>query len=75
MSQRGILDNLILQPMMRRPPGDEEIEIRVRATGLNFRDVLNALGMRPEDSDALGGECAGEIVALGKDVHGFCSRR
>ncbi len=65
---RGLLDNLTLQPVTRRAPGHGEVEIRVRATGLNFRDVLNALGMYPGDAGAPGSECAGVIVSIGDGV-------
>ena len=41
------------------------------ATGLNFRDVLIALGMYPGDSTILGLECAGRIVSLGDGVAEF----
>ena len=41
------------------------------ATGINFRDVLNALGMYPGDPGPLGGECAGIISAVGADVSGL----
>jgi myxalamid-type polyketide synthase MxaB len=68
---RGVLDNLVLQPATRRQPGPGEVEIRVYATGLNFRDVLNALGMYPGDAGPLGRECAGKIIALGDGVEGF----
>ncbi len=67
----GVLDSLSYQRIARRPPGAGEVEIRVHATGLNFRDVLNALGMYPGDAGPLGGECAGEIVAVGEGVAGF----
>ncbi|MBN1991919.1 MAG: SDR family NAD(P)-dependent oxidoreductase [Anaerolineae bacterium] len=81
MSDYGLLENLTLAPTKRRPPAADEVEIRVRATGLNFRDVLNALGLlqqfaaelgfnSPEDVP-FGGECAGEIVALGENVTDF----
>ncbi len=63
-----MLDNLVLQPVARRAPAPGEVEIRVRATGLNFRDVLNALGMYPGEAGPLGSECAGEIVAVGEGV-------
>ncbi len=69
--QRGVLDNLVYQPTERRAPQAGEVEIEVRATGLNFRDVLNALGMYPGDPGALGNECAGVIVAVGEGVHEF----
>jgi len=63
----GSLDGLALRPASRRRPGRGEVEIRVHATGLNFRDVLNALGMR-RDEEPLGGECAGTIVGIGDGV-------
>lgn len=78
ISEYGILENLTLQPMSRRAPEVGEVEIQVRAAGLNFRDVLNALGMLKEYlvqmglTDAadipFGGECAGTIVAIGAGV-------
>nr|VFK09968.1 MAG: amino acid adenylation domain-containing protein [Candidatus Kentron sp. FM] len=71
ISERGTLDNLELARVSRRPPQPGEVEIRVRASGLNFRDVLNALGMYPGDPGPLGGECAGEIAAVGEGVEEF----
>ncbi len=41
------------------------------ATGLNFRDVLNALGMYPGDPGALGNEFAGRIATMGPGVEGL----
>ncbi|MCG3153920.1 MAG: Phthiocerol/phenolphthiocerol synthesis polyketide synthase type I PpsC [bacterium] len=71
ITKRGILENLQLVPLTRRPPQRGEVEIRVLATGLNFRDVLNALGMYPGDPGPLGNECVGRIVALGEGVTGL----
>ncbi len=68
ISQRGILENLILRPVSRRTPGQGEVEVQVLATGLNFRDVLNALGMYPGNAGALGTECAGVVVNVGEGV-------
>ena len=67
-NSRGTLDNLAVRPTTRRDPGLGEVEIRVHATGLNFKDVLNVLGMYPGDPGELGGECAGVIVAIGAGV-------
>ena len=67
MATPGVLDGLALRPMTRCVPGPGEIEIRVHATGLNFRDILNALSMR-DDDDPLGGECAGTVVRVGEGV-------
>jgi acyl transferase domain-containing protein len=65
---RGTLDALAFETSSRRAPAAGEVEIRVRATGLNFRDVLNALGAYPGDPGPLGLECAGEICAVGDGV-------
>ena len=65
--KRGVLDDLEFQSCGRGQPGDSEVEIEVRATGLNFRDVLSALGMYPGES-RFGGECSGTIAAVGRGV-------
>jgi acyl transferase domain-containing protein len=71
VSARGTLENLALQPLTRRAPGPGEVEIRVDATGLNFKDVLNVLGMYPGDPGPLGGECVGVVAAVGDGVEGL----
>ncbi|MCB0171116.1 MAG: type I polyketide synthase [Anaerolineae bacterium] len=66
---RGTVENLTFLPTNRQLPGPGEVEIRVQATGLNFRDVLNVLGMfGDEDPGPLGQECTGEVVAVGPGV-------
>jgi len=71
ISSRGILDNLALRAGTRRAPKAGEVEIEVHAAGLNFRDVLNALGTYPGPAGPLGLECSGRIVALGAGVTGL----
>ena len=71
ITERGSLSNLALTPYELPAPGPGEVEIRVHATGLNFRDVLNALGMYPGDPGPLGNECAGVITAVGPGVTGL----
>ncbi|PZD73142.1 6-deoxyerythronolide-B synthase EryA2, modules 3and 4 [Acaryochloris thomasi RCC1774] len=68
--ERGTLENLRWQPQTRRRPQAGEVEIRVRATGLNFRDVLNVLDLYPGNPGPLGLECAGDIIAIGAGVSG-----
>ena len=78
ISKYGILDNLARVPMERREPGAGQVEINVRATGLNFRDVLRALGMLKDFESTLGYgssadmtfgfECAGTVVRAGTGV-------
>lgn len=74
----GGLDGLVLQAQPRRAPAAGEVEIEVRAAGLNFRDVLWAMNMLPEEavSDGFSGatigmECAGTVVAVGEGVSGL----
>jgi acyl transferase domain-containing protein/acyl carrier protein len=66
----GILDSLVLRPCARPEPGPCEVELEVAAAGLNFLDVLSAMGIYPGQSgDVLFGvECAGRITAIGPDV-------
>ena len=64
---RGTLDGLRMVAMMHPVPGPGEVTIQVRAAGLNFRDVVSALGMIPDNDDP-GLECAGRITAVGAGV-------
>ena len=52
---------------LSEPLRPDEVEIEVRAVGLNFRDLLICMG---EVADTyLGNECAGVVVQTGSDVH------
>ena len=78
-SRPGDLDSLGFVLTGRREPGPGEVEIQVAAAGLNFRDVLVAMGalsFGPESSHRLGFECAGRISAVGAGVEGLrvCDR-
>ncbi|MES9542849.1 SDR family NAD(P)-dependent oxidoreductase [Actinomadura sp. NPDC000600] len=53
-----------------RPLGPGEVRVAVRAAGLNFRDVMIALGVYP-GSAALGSEGAGTVVDVGAGVTGI----
>ena len=65
----GTLGPLRVRPLERRPPGADEVEIRVEAVGLNFIDVMDALGLLPfERRGGPGAECAGEVTAVGEKV-------
>ncbi|MFF9553895.1 SDR family NAD(P)-dependent oxidoreductase [Methylobacterium fujisawaense] len=77
-SNTGGLSEMVWGPAERRAPGKGEMEIAVEATGLNFRDVLWALSMLPEEiledgfaGPRLGLECAGRVTAVGPGVKGF----
>ena len=74
----GSADGLNSLGWVTQPPqaiGPGEIEIEVRAAGLNFRDVMWAMGLLPEEAlidgfagSTFGLECAGIVCAIGADV-------
>jgi acyl transferase domain-containing protein/acyl carrier protein len=68
---KGRLEELRWQTSVRSKPARGEVEIRVAAAGLNFRDVLNALGEYPGDAGLLGSECSGWIEQVGEGVAGL----
>ena len=71
----GVLDHLSLRAISRRAPGFDEVEIQVQAAGLNFLDVMKAMGvypgLDPNAQVALGGECSGIITGVGEGVKDF----
>jgi len=74
----GMLESLRPGPLPPQAPASGELEIAVEATGLNFRDVLNALGLLRNYSRQLGldeaaqvpfgGECVGRVTSVGDGV-------
>jgi polyketide synthase 12/epothilone polyketide synthase D len=71
----GCLENLAWVEEDQPPLlGADEVEIGVRALGLNFRDVLKALDLyplAPEEPRSFGDECAGVILRVGPGVTAF----
>ncbi len=67
---RRTLDELALvaSPESERELAPEEVRVAVRAAGVNFRDVLIALGMYPEEHTVLGSEGAGVVLEVGSRV-------
>lgn len=71
----GGLDDLGWRAGPEREPGEGEIAVDVSAVGLNFRDVMWALGLLPEEAledgfsgPGLGIECAGVVTHVGPGV-------
>jgi acyl transferase domain-containing protein len=63
----GLLETISQRSCERVTPGPGFVEIETEALGLNFRDVLVALGMYPGKA-ALGCEIAGRISRVGPGV-------
>jgi len=74
-SQPGQLKNLRWTAETRPQPGPGEVEIEVRAAGLNFRDVMYAMGLLSDEAveqgfagPTLGMELSGVVRSAGPGV-------
>ncbi|MEM6107254.1 SDR family NAD(P)-dependent oxidoreductase [Mycobacterium sp. 050272] len=70
-TERGAIDNLRLTEAEVPAPDEGYVQVRVEAAGLNFRDVLNVLGLYPGDPGPIGGDFAGTVTQLGDGVTGL----
>ncbi|MCE6998175.1 SDR family NAD(P)-dependent oxidoreductase [Saccharothrix sp. S26] len=66
----GDLDDLAFAETAEEPLRPHEVRVRVRAAGVNFRDVLIALGVYPVPA-VLGSEGAGVVTEVGSAVTGL----
>jgi len=78
VGRAGLLDTLRWERMSPAAPGPGQVAITVAASGLNFRDVMWALGLLPDEAlmgglagATLGLECAGTVTAVGPGVSGI----
>jgi NADPH:quinone reductase-like Zn-dependent oxidoreductase/NADP-dependent 3-hydroxy acid dehydrogenase YdfG/acyl carrier protein len=64
----GTLENLALLPCPQAsaPLAPGQVRLSVRASGINFRDVLLGLGV--VDQNVMGGEAAGVVLEVAPDV-------
>lgn len=62
----GSLDTLFFVDDNAGPLADDEIEIEVKATGLNFKDIVVTMGQLAQPY--IGIECSGVVSSVGKDV-------
>ncbi|MFI1711941.1 acyltransferase domain-containing protein, partial [Streptomyces griseoruber] len=69
--EKGTLEGLALRGVPSEELADQQVRIAVRAAGVNFRDVLNALGMYPGDARDFGLEGAGVVTEVGPGVSGL----
>ena len=67
----GMLDSLrfVDDPSVDRPLASDNVEVKVEASGLNFLDIMVAMGQIQEPD--LGVECSGVVTRVGKDVKSF----
>ncbi len=77
-TQPGSFANLKWHSRPRVAPGEGELEIEVKAAGLNFRDVMYAMGLLPDEAlesgfagQTVGMELSGVVTRTGKGVTGL----
>ncbi len=75
LTEPGVLDQVAFRRRPSSDPGEQDVEIAVRAAGLAFKDVMNAMGMLPDTaiaggltSQRLGMEVAGRVLRTGSLV-------
>lgn len=71
----GQLRNLRWEEHHDRAPADDEVQVRVQATGLNFRDVMYSLGLLSDEAiengyagATLGLEFSGTVLRAGRNA-------
>ncbi len=75
LARTGSFDGLKWEEFQPDKPGPGQVQLEVHAAGLNFSDVLKALGLYPGITDPvvpLGIECSGVVTAVGEGVERFC---
>ncbi|MGB9248984.1 MAG: beta-ketoacyl synthase N-terminal-like domain-containing protein, partial [Mycobacterium sp.] len=73
MSSKGTFENLVLEPI---PDADAPLEpgqvrVAVRTMPANFRDVMIALGLYPDEDAVMGVEASGVVIETASDVSRF----
>ena len=75
MSRPGVLENLVFRELPKPEPLAGEIVVQVAAVGLNFRDIMAATNLLPDDIEGedawwrnLGLEFSGVVSAVGEGV-------
>ncbi|MCJ1358943.1 MAG: hypothetical protein MMC33_008943 [Icmadophila ericetorum] len=67
-NSEGLLDSMeyVSDAEVELPLSPDEVEVKVKAVGVNFKDVLIALGRLYEGG--LGNECAGVVTRVGSEA-------
>ena len=75
----GSIDNIRMVHRKTHYEHENSVDVRIHSVGLNFRDLLNVIGMYPGKPQPLGSDFSGTILAckgqasfkLGDNVFGF----
>ena len=75
VSDPGMLEKIVFRRLALTELKEDEVEIAVQAAGINFKDLMNAMGLLPDNAVAggmagnrLGLEIAGRVLRTGSQV-------
>src|SRR6201995_1112242 len=73
MSSKGTFENLVLEPIpdADAPLQPGQVRVAVRTMPANFRDVMIALGLYPDEDAVMGIEASGVVIETASDVSRF----
>ena len=73
MSSKGTFENLVLEPIpdADAPLQPGQVRVAVRTMPANFRDVMIALGLYPDEDAVMGIEASGVVIETAPDVSRF----
>jgi polyketide synthase 12 len=73
MSSKGTFENLVVEPIpdADAPLENGQVRVAVRTMAANFRDVMIALGLYPDDDAVMGVEASGIVVETASDEGRF----
>ncbi len=73
MSSKGTFENLVLEPIpdADAPLDAGQVRVAVRTMPANFRDVMIALGLYPDENAVMGVEASGVVAETGPGVSRF----
>ena len=72
ITERGRLDRLSFTQIEKEPIAPGHVRVKTKAIGLNFRFIVDALGLFPGSAGVLGGDGAGLITEVGEGVDSLC---
>ncbi|RDA85038.1 hypothetical protein CP532_4577 [Ophiocordyceps camponoti-leonardi (nom. inval.)] len=68
VGQYGVLDSLTWVRRESQTVGELDVEVDIRCVGLNFLDIMVAMGLVPKPKDSLGAEAVGVVRRVGSAV-------
>ena len=71
IKQKGSLNGMSVEKTKSLEISENQVVLEVVSSGVNFRDIVNCLGIVEEDLGELGNECSGIVKKVGKENSKF----